>query len=129
MLRVTSLAALAFIAAAPLSTAAAVSRNKSVPAGRATMLDAYSGWNNDCSFLVIKVNITAPPAHGKISTRIGHGFIREANEGSVGSCLGKPTRVLQLWYTPKRGYHGSDTVSVLAGAGNPTTYYYSITVE
>ena len=126
MFRATSLAFVAFLGAAPLSNAMAASLSKTVPAGRASQIDAYSGWNNDCSFMTIAFNLTSPPAHGRITTRIGHGRITNANTGSAGGCYGKPTKVLQLWYTPQRGYHGSDTVSVTAGG---TAYYYSITVQ
>ena len=127
MFRVTSLAALALLAAAPLSSALAASLSKTVPAGRASQIDAYSGWNlEDCSFQTISFTTTSQPAHGRITTRIGHGRITNANTGSAGKCYGKPTKVLQLWYTPQRGYHGSDTVSVTAGG---TAYYYSITVQ
>jgi hypothetical protein len=109
--------------------------SKTVAAGRASNVDHYTGWNNDCSFMLIKIDVTTKPAHGSVSTRITSGRISgHADIGSAGSCAGKPTKVLQLYYKPAPGYRGSDsfTVNMTSGSGfgaKTQTYYYQMTVQ
>ncbi len=125
--------ALPIVCAALAATAAgAETLSKTVPAGQTTKLDHYTGWNDDCSFLEIAVNVLAKPAHGEVSHRIANGVIpANAKLGSAGSCAGKPTKVLELYYRPAKGFHGADTLTVemTNGAQRSTTFTYEITVE
>lgn len=103
---------------------------KTVPAGRASKLDHYTGWNNDCSFMTIRIDVVGRPAHGTVSTRPTRGRIGSADIGNAGACAGKPSKVLELHYRPSGGFRGSDTVSVNMRAGNRTVNYtYYITVR
>jgi hypothetical protein len=106
--------------------------SKSVPADRTTKLDHYTGWKDDCSFLEIAVNVLTKPAHGDVSSHIANGVIpANAKLGSSGSCAGKPTKVLELYYRPAKGFHGADslTVEMTNGSQSSTTFTYQISVE
>ena len=115
----------------PVTPALAKTISKTVAPGRASNIDHYTGWNNDCSFMVIKIDVATKPAHGSVSTRITNGRIAaHADIGSAGTCAGKPTKVLNLYYNPAPGYHGSDSFSVnMSSGGSPQSYYYEITVR
>ena len=128
--RVT-VAALTLALLAPMTPALAKTISKTVAAGRASNIDHYTGWNNDCSFMVIKIDVTSKPAHGSVSTRISNGRIPgHADIGSSSACAGKPTKVLNLYYKPARGYRGTDSFTVnMSSGGSPQTYYYQITVQ
>jgi hypothetical protein len=114
------------------ATARADTISKLVPADRSSEIDHYTGWNDDCSFKEISVNVVANPAHGVVISRIADGKIAShASIGSSGSCAGKPTKVLELFYRPARGYHGEDRFSVNLSVGNssPVVYDYDVTVQ
>jgi hypothetical protein len=119
-------------AALAATTAGAETLSKSVPSGQTTKLDHYTGWNDDCSFLEIAVNVLTKPAHGVVSHRIASGVIpAEAKLGSSGGCAGKPTKVLELYYRSTKGFHGADTLTVemTNGSQRSTTFTYEISVE
>ena len=89
------------------SAASAATLSKTAASGKTTKIDEYTGWNNDCSFLTISVNVSSAPAHGTVTSKVARGRITNAAVGSAGSCFGKPTRVLQVYYRGKAGYQGS----------------------
>jgi len=124
--------ALSLVGAALAATAAAAETlSKTVPSGQTTKIDHYTGWKDDCSFLEIAVNVLAKPAHGEVSHRIANGVIpANAKLGSSGSCAGKPTKVLELYYRPAKGFHGADslTVEMTDGFQHATTFTYDIVV-
>ena len=127
----TWIAATIACAALAATAVAAETLAKTVPAGQTTKLDHYTGWKDDCSFLEIAVNVLSKPAHGEVSHRIAKGVIpANAKLGSSGSCAGKPTEVLELYYRPAKGFHGSDslTVEMTNGGQSSTTFTYDITV-
>ncbi len=131
--RFTCVASLAFVigTAAPAGAQAQQHLAKSVPAGSTTKIDHYTGWNNDCSFLMINIDVVQKPSYGTVTPRVSQGQITNANIGSAGACLGKPTRVLELYYRPARGFRGQDSFSVNMRTPNspPVTYVYSVTVH
>jgi hypothetical protein len=119
-------------AALAATTAGAETLSRSAPSGRTTKLDHYTGWKDDCSFLEIAVNVLTKPAHGEVSHRIASGIIpADAKLGSSGSCAGKPTKVLELYYRPAKGFRGADTLTVemTDGFQHSTTFTYEISVE
>ena len=114
------------------TAASAGDLSRSVPAGQTTKLDHYTGWKDDCSFLEIAVTVLTKPAHGEVSHRIANGVIpADAKLGASGSCAGKPTKVLELYYRPARGFHGADRLSVemTDGSTRSTTFTYEIDVQ
>ena len=48
---------------------------KSVPGDRSTKIDHYTGWNDDCSFKEIWVDVTASPSDGIVTHHIANGRI------------------------------------------------------
>lgn len=128
----TGIALLLACAALAVTDAEAETISKSVPAGQTTKIDHYTGWKDDCSFLEIAVNVLAKPAHGEVTHHIANGVVpANAKLGSSGSCAGKPTKVLELYYRPAKGFHGADSLSVemTDGFQRSTTFTYEITVE
>jgi hypothetical protein len=128
----TILAACALAALTGVEAALAQTIAKTVPPNRLSKIDHYTGWNDDCSFKQIKVDAPAKPAHGAYSVGIANGRIpADAKIGSSGACAGRPTKVLELYYKPDRGYHGPDSLSVNMSVGGsvPVTFYYEITVQ
>lgn len=124
-----ALAAALCLCTALSATAGTIS--KTVPAGRASKVDHYTGWNDDCSFLSVNVDILVKPAHGTLAPRTAMGRIGEAQIGNAGACRGKPTKVLELYYKPARGYRGTDgfSVNMRTPKSAPVRYDYVVTVE
>lgn len=115
-----------------VTAAGAETLSRSALSGQTTKLDHYTGWKDDCSFLEIAVNVLTKPAHGEVSHRIANGVIpADAKLGSSGPCAGKPTKVLELYYRPTKGFHGADalTVEMTDGSQRSTTFTYQINVE
>jgi hypothetical protein len=117
------------LAGSTFATAATLS--KTAIAGKSTKIDEYTGWNNDCSFLTISVDVSSPPSHGTVTSKVARGRISNAAVGSAGRCFGKPTRVLQVYYRPRAGFRGTDTFSVdMTVRGQPTkTFTYAVSVR
>jgi hypothetical protein len=125
-------AACALAALAGGEAAIAQTITKSIPPNRSSKLDHYTGWNDDCSFKQIRVDAMSKPAHGSYSVGIANGVIpADAKIGSSGACSGRPTKVLELYYRPDRGYHGPDslTVNMSVGGSAPVTFIYAINVQ
>jgi hypothetical protein len=122
--------ALTLILAGP-TCAMAATLSKTAVAGKSTKIDEYTGWNNDCSFLTIRVDVSSPPSYGTVTSKVARGRISNAAVGSAGSCFGKPTRVLQVYYRGKAGFRGIDTFSVdMTVRGQPTkTFTYAVSVR
>ena len=115
-----------------LSPTHAETIEKSVPGDRSTKIDHYTGWNDDCSFKEIWVGVTASPSHGTVTHHIANGRITaEAKIGSSGTCAGKPTKVLELFYRPTRVFRGADGFTVnLRVDGSPAHVFdYRLTVQ
>jgi hypothetical protein len=125
-----ALAPLAALAGGEAAIAQTIS--KSIPPNRSSKLDHYTGWNDDCSFKEIRVDPMSKPAHGSYSVVITNGVIpADAKIGASGVCAGRPTKVLELYYRPDRGYHGLDslTVNMSVGGSAPVTFTYAINVQ
>jgi hypothetical protein len=106
--------------------------SKTVPSGVKTKIDHYTGWNDDCSFKSLDIQVTTPPAHGEIASRIANGVIpSDAKIGSSGVCAGKPTKVLEVYYKSARGYKGPDsfTVDMSFGGSSAKDFSYSVDVR
>ena len=54
----------------------------------------------------------------------------DAKVGTSGACAGKPTKVLEVYYKPEKGFHGSDnfTVNMSFGGSGSKAFYYSVNV-
>ena len=107
------------------------SYSKSAPSGKSHKIDSYSGWNNDCSFRTINVDIVEAPVHGQVSPRIVNSKITNSAIGSSGKCRGKPTRAVAVYYKSKSGYRGSDRfkVRMSVGGGAPAFFVYQVNVR
>ncbi|MEZ5870648.1 MAG: hypothetical protein R3D32_02155 [Nitratireductor sp.] len=133
--RAAAMVATLTLAASLALTASAEAQQRSysrtASSGKAQWIDAYYGWNNDCSFKTIDVDVIDGPAHGKASPRVETRKITQAQVGSTGSCLGKPTKAVAVYYTSKRGYRGQDRfrVRMKVGGQQPVVFSYSITVR
>ena len=100
--------------------------------GESEWMDEYFGWNNDCSHLVIEVDVVDGPTHGTISHRNEPRPIpQNATRGKSGSCAGKEANALVLEYTSEAGYRGPDKfrVRMKARGQSPAFFLYYVTVE
>ena len=123
--------ALLFLPAFTEGQAKTVSLNKSVSSGKSTKIDVYQGWNKDCSFLTIDIYILRKPTSGSARAKVVNSKITRAEVGRVGSCTGKPTKGLAIYYKSKPGYHGVDNLTVkMKARGYPSvTFKYRIRVR
>lgn len=105
--------------------------NKTAKSGSSQWIDAYYGWNADCSFRTINVDVVSGPRHGKVTPKVEIQRITSAQIGSMGACKGKKTKAVAVYYRSKRGYRGRDRFRVrmsLAGS-RPVFYTYNINVR
>lgn len=130
--KLLTLAAVAVFATAGVQEAYAQrSYFKSAPSGKSQWIDAYMGWNDDCSHKVIDVDIAQGPSHGRVTPRIETKKIAAAQIGSSGSCRGKPVRAVSVYYKSKNGYRGMDKFKIRMRVGNsaPVTFTYRVRVN
>lgn len=103
---------------------------KSARAGKTLELDSYSGWNNDCSSKIINVDVVGAPSGGSVSPKVISRRIAPGKIGSASHCVGKPTRAIAVYYTPRKGYAGRDTVRVrMSVGGSSKVFTYIISVR
>ncbi len=125
--------ALPFLAAAialAAPTAAQAQGFKSAKSGKTQWIDAYYGWNNDCSFKTINVNVAQKPQHGTVSPKVEMQRITRAQIGSVGNCAGKPTKAVAVYYRSKPGYRGIDRFRIQMSVGGQSKYFnYTVRVN
>lgn len=111
--------------------AQAKSYSRTATSGKSQWIDAYYGWNNDCSFKTINVDVVEQAGHGQVSPKIETRKITRAQVGSVRNCLGKPTRAVAVYYKSKSGYRGTDRfkVRMSVGGGAPVFFSYAVNVR
>ncbi len=105
---------------------------RSANSGQKKWMDEYSGWNNDCSFMTIDVDVVEPPAHGKVTPRPEIKRIpKVAKRGSSGACAGRKMKALVVYYTSKPGYRGRDRfkVRMKARGQSPAYFVYNVNVR
>lgn len=115
----------------PTNADAQRSYSRTATSGKAQWIDAYYGWNNDCSFKTIDVDVIDGPGHGRVSPKVETRKITQAQVGNTGGCLGKPTRAVAVYYTSKKGYRGVDRfrVRMKVGGQPPVIFSYSVSVR
>lgn len=128
-----SFAVLLVTMAALLATPAAQAEtlSKSVPANKTSTLDLYMRWSNDCKNLgTIKSGFSKKASHGSVRPSVVTAPIPSSADFGNASCAGKRIKALRITYTPKKGYKGSDSVTVWVDYGSTgrTSYTYNITV-
>ena len=104
---------------------------KKVPANRATTLDLFMQWNNQCKNLgTITTSITKRPSSGSLRPSVVSAPIPRKADFGNSACAGKKIKALRVVYRPKSGFRGSDsaTISVNYGSSGRKSYSYSITV-
>lgn len=125
--------ALPFVAVALAVSAPAAAKAqgfKSARSGKTQWIDAYYGWNNDCSFKTINVNVVSKPKHGTVSPKVEMQRIKQAQIGSVGKCAGKPTKAVAVYYRSKPGYRGTDRFRIQMSVGGQSKYFnYTVNVR
>ena len=102
---------------------------RTADSGKSNWMDAYYGWNDDCSFRTISVDVVGPPKHGRVSPKLENQRITSAQVGSTGKCLGKPTRAVAVYYRSDRGYRGTDRFRVRMKVGGQPPVFFSYTVR
>jgi hypothetical protein len=115
------------------TSAIAETLTRTVRAGTTARLDQYMHWSNDCRDKgAISSGFSQRPAHGSVRASVVRSRIPGAADiGNSGGCAGKPIKALQVSYTAKKGYRGTDRLSVwvsFAGTGRKT-YTYIINVQ
>ncbi len=108
-----------------------VNLNKSVSSGKSTRIDTFMGWNNDCSFQTIDIDVVGSPTSGSARAKVINSKISKAQSGRAGKCLGKSIKGLGLYYKSKSGFHGTDKVKVKMKVRGqpPVTFIYRIKVR
>ena len=108
-----------------------VSLNKSVSSGKSTRIDTFMGWNNDCSFQTIDIDVVGSPTSGSARAKVINSKISKAQSGKAGKCLGRSIKGLGLYYKSKSGFHGIDNVKVKMKVRGqpPVTFKYRIKVR
>jgi len=124
----------AFLIVAGISPAMAADGeyDRTAPSGEIQWMDEYSGWNNDCSFLEIAVDVIEQPAHGEVFPRPEIKRIpKKAVRGNSGVCAGRKMKALVLYYTSEPGYRGQDRfqVRMKVRGQDPAFFIYNVTVE
>lgn len=127
----TLLAAAGFAIAGVQEANAQRSYFKSAPSGQSQWIDAYMGWNDDCTHKVIDVDIAQAPANGSVSPRIETKRIGNAQIGASGNCRGKAVRAVSVYYKSNSGYRGMDTFKIRMRVGNsaPVMFTYRVRVN
>jgi hypothetical protein len=89
-------------------------RKKVVSAGQTTQLAVYTAWDPvNCGNVFGVVKVTAKPQSGKLSNALINTTVPIGRfTGRPGSCFGKPTKGFAVFYTPVRGFRGTDTFTV-----------------
>ena len=97
-----------------VADAKTVRYSKSARANASTKIDHYSGWNDDCSFLTIDIDVVDKPAHGTVRPKVATGRIPRPQVGSRqgAQCAGRPMKIIEVYYTPSRGFRGRDQFKV-----------------
>jgi hypothetical protein len=109
----------------------AETQSRRVPANRATQLDLFMQWNNNCKNLgTITTNVTKRPSSGTLRPSVVTAPIpRQADFGS-NKCAGKKIKGLRIVYRPKPGFRGRDSATIFVNysSSGRKSYSYSITV-
>ena len=98
------------------SQAAADDFQKSARSGQKSLMRQYANFNIlDCSPHAGKVSVVKQPANGTLSTAAAP-YIIDINRftGTRSRCAGKRVIGLNVYYTPNRGFRGTDQFTVRA---------------
>jgi hypothetical protein len=79
----------------------------------------------ECKYAACHMKTIQEPTLGSLRPRVRAGTI--ATPG--GACDGKPTTVLDLFYTPRRGAHGTDSIVLETHSDNGLNHRLEITVD
>lgn len=125
---------LVLIALAGTSTlvhAKTVHVSKSVSSGKRVQIDRYMGWNNDCSFQTINIDVVQKPKSGSTNAKVVNSKISKAQSGSAGKCFGKSIKGLGIYYKSKSGYRGRDAMKIKMKVRGqaPVIFIYNINVR
>jgi hypothetical protein len=120
-----------FFLALLLSTPSAIAQTKTVIAGKPFKLHWAYSINPDCSSAGDAViRITSPPANGSITVSRGGVFPTFPDSNVRSACNRRRVPGTIATYTARRGYTGSDTVSleVIFPSGNQqqASYYLHV---
>ena len=115
----------------PVDASAQRAYFRTAGSGESKWMDAYFGWNDDCSFRTIDVDVVAKPKNGRVTPRLENQRITRAQVGSAGKCVGKPTRAVAVYYRSNPGYKGVDRfrVRMKVGGQPPVTFTYTVRVN
>ena len=97
-----------------VADAKTVRYSKTARANASTKIDHYSGWNDDCSFLTIDIDVVEKPRNGAVRPKLANGRIPRPQVGSRqgAACAGRPMKIIEVYYTPTRGFRGNDQFKV-----------------
>lgn len=92
-----------------LTATAAKAETISVPAGESSAMIDFTNLDESCQSIgKPKGKVTTEPKHGKVSFQ----WITIALDEDYGTCKGRKGKSLRVFYTPDRGYTGSDFFKV-----------------
>lgn len=128
---VSGMVLIAVAATSTFTQAKTVRISKSVSSGKRVQVDRYMGWNNDCTFQSINIDVVQKPKSGSTNARVVNSKISRAQSGSAGKCLGRSIKGLGIYYKSKSGFHGRDTMKIRMKARGqaPVIFIYNIKIR
>ena len=125
--------ALAFTTALTLNMGASVAKTlnytKSVQSGKKVRIDTFMGWNNDCSFQTINIDVVGKPSSGSATANVINSKISRAQAGNAGKCLGRSIKGLGLYYKSRSGFHGTDRLKVKMKVRGQAPVYFNYVIK
>jgi hypothetical protein len=106
--------------------------NRTVVSGQTTHIKSYRSWDKNCQSRFGVVKLLTKPQHGKLTTRIANGKIRNSRFlGGPDQCFGTPIKAFKIDYTSVKGFRGVDTftVDITFGGGRRDIDVVTITVQ
>ncbi len=68
------------------------------------------GHDSNCAGNAAPINLSTSPAHGRVTTRVESATAKHIYTGSA-KCTGTHSAATAVYYTPERGFHGTDSFS------------------
>jgi hypothetical protein len=106
--------------------------NKTAVSGQTTQIKSYRTWDKNCQSRFGIVKLVTKPQHGKLTTRIADGKIRNNRLlGGPDHCFGTPIKTFKIDYTSVKGFRGVDTftVDITFGSGRRDIDVITVTVQ
>jgi hypothetical protein len=122
---------IAAILAIACTSAQARDVRKTIPSGKAQLLDFFTSLNPNCSLYgETQVRVSAPPRNGDLIIRNGSGVTSYPRSNQRYACNERYVRGVEIFYRSYGGYVGPDSLSIEVffpdGEASPSSYYIQV---